>query len=104
MGKAQLEAQSATSATFAIAEVALRFNFLFLNNAEVALRTKVIKICCALIALRFQIFFQLKAQFYTLNLILPRLDCNANKCRPCLANDLLFTVLTRKKCGIYIAL
>ena len=29
VGKAQLEAQSATSATSAIAEVALRFNFLF---------------------------------------------------------------------------
>ena len=42
VGKAQSEAQSATSATSAI--------------AEVALRTKVFKICCALIALRFQIF------------------------------------------------
>ena len=52
-GKVQLEAQSATSATSAIADVALRFNFLFWNNAEVALRTKVFKICCALIALRF---------------------------------------------------
>ena len=29
MGKAKLEAQSATSATSAFAEVALRFNFLF---------------------------------------------------------------------------
>ena len=29
VGKAQLEAQSATSATSAIAEVALRFNFIF---------------------------------------------------------------------------
>ena len=29
VGKAQLEAQNATSATSAIAEVALRFNFLF---------------------------------------------------------------------------
>ena len=29
VGKAQLEAQSATSTTSAIAEVALRFNFLF---------------------------------------------------------------------------
>ena len=29
VGKAQLEAQSATSATSAIVEVALRFNFLF---------------------------------------------------------------------------
>ena len=53
VGKAQLEAQSATSATSTIAEVALRFNVLFLNNAEVVLRTKVFKICCALIALRF---------------------------------------------------
>ena len=53
VGKAQLEAQSATSATSAIAEVALRFNFLFWNIAEVALRNKAFKICCALIALRF---------------------------------------------------
>ena len=29
VGKAQLEAQSATSQTFAFVEVALRFNFLF---------------------------------------------------------------------------
>ena len=37
MGKAHLEVQSATSAT--IAEVALHFNFVFLNIAEVALWT-----------------------------------------------------------------
>ena len=54
VSKVKLEAQSATSA---IVEVALRFNFLFQNIAEVALRTKVFKICCALIALRFQFFF-----------------------------------------------
>ena len=54
VGKAQLEAQSAISA---IAEVALRFNFLFWNIAEVALQNKAFKICCALIALRFQFFF-----------------------------------------------
>ena len=40
----QLDAQSATSATSAIAEVALRFDFSFLNIAEVALRTKLYKI------------------------------------------------------------
>ena len=40
VGKAQLEAQSATSAI-----------------AEVALRTKVFKLCCALIALRFKFVF-----------------------------------------------
>ena len=96
VGKAQLEAQCATSA---IAEVALRFNFLFFNNAEVALRTKVFKICCALIALRFQIFFRLKAQFYTLNIILPHLDRNVDNWRPCLAYDLLFFSLNSKKCG-----
>ena len=38
MGLAQLEAQSPTSATSAIAKVALRYNFLFRNIAEVALR------------------------------------------------------------------
>ena len=57
VGKAQLNAQSATSATSVIAEVALHFNFLFLTIAKVALWTKVFKICCALIALRFQNFF-----------------------------------------------
>ena len=68
MGKAQLEAQSATSATSAI--------------AEVALRNKALKICCALTALRFQIFFWLKAQFYALNLILFHFDRNIDKCWP----------------------
>ena len=57
VGKAQLKVQSATSATSAIAEVALSFNFLFLNIAEVALQTKVFKICSALIAIRLQFFF-----------------------------------------------
>ena len=95
MCKAQLEAQSATSATFAIAEVVLHFNFLFWNIAEVALRAKIFKICCALIALRFQIFFffffWLKAQFYALNLILFHFDRNIDKCRPSLADYLLFS-------------
>ena len=81
MGKAQ----SATIATSTIAEVALRFIFLFLNIAKVALRTKVFKICCALIALRFQNFFRLIAQFYSLNLISFHFDRNINKCRPSLA-------------------
>ena len=67
-GQSQLEAQSASYATSAIAELALRFNVLFLSLAEVALRTKVFEICCALIALRFQNSFQLIAQFYTLKL------------------------------------
>ena len=54
------------------------------------LRTKVFKICCALIALYFQNFFRLIAQFYTLNLILFNLDCNIDhKCRPSLTNCLL---------------
>ena len=76
----KLEAQSATSA---IAEVALRFNFLFQNIAEVALRTKVFKICCALIALRFQFFcFCLIVQFYILALILFHFDRNIDKYRP----------------------
>ena len=97
MGKAQLEAQSATSATSAIAEVALRFNVLFLGLAEVALRTKVFKICCALIALRFQNSFQLLAQFYALSLILFHFDRNIDKCSPSLANYLLFFCLKSQK-------
>ena len=40
--------------------------------------------------LRFHNFFLLIAQFYTLNLILFHFDCNINKCRPSLANYLLF--------------
>ena len=76
MGKAQLEAQSATSKTFGI--------------AEVALRTKVFKICCVLIALRFQIFFRLIAQFYTLSLILFHFDYNITKCGLSLSNFALF--------------
>ena len=89
------------NAISAIEEAALRFNFLFLNNAEVALRTKVFKICCASISLSFQIFFRLKAQFYTLNLILPHLDRNVDKCRPCLANDLLFFSRISKKNAVF---
>ena len=46
----QLEAQSATSATSAI--------------AEVALQNKAFKICCALIALRFQFFLVNSAILY----------------------------------------
>ena len=97
MGLAQLEAQSPTSATSAIAKVALRYNFLFRNIAEVALRTKVFKISCHLIALRFHILFRLKAQFYTINLILLHLDRNFDKCGPSLANCLLFFSLKSQK-------
>ena len=50
----------------------------------------VFKICCALIALYFQKFFRLIAQFYTLNLILFNLDCNIDhKYRPSLTYCLL---------------
>ena len=97
VGTAQLEAQSATSATSAIAEVALRFNFLFLNIAEVAMRTKVFKICCALIALLFHNFFWLKAQLYTLNLVLFHFDRNIKNRQPSLANYLLFFGLKLQK-------
>ena len=100
----QVEAHSATSTAFAIAEVALRFNFLFSNIAEVALRTKVFKICCGLIALRFQIFFQLIAQFYTLTLVLLHFDQNIDKCRPSLADYLLFSAENCKNCGNCIML
>ena len=54
------------------------------------MRNKAFKICCALIALRFQNFFRVKVQFYTLNLILLHFDRNIDKCRACLANYLLF--------------
>ena len=97
MGTTQLEVRSATFATSAIAEVALRFNFLFLNIVEVALHTKIFKICCAFIALRFQKFFWLIAQFYTLNLTLFPFDCNVNKFRPSLAFISSFFVSNRKK-------
>ena len=46
VSKAQLEVQSATSSTSAIAEVALRLNFFFQNIAEIALQTIVFKNCC----------------------------------------------------------
>ena len=92
MGKAQLEAQSATSATSTIAELALRFNVLSLSLAEVALRFKVFEICCALIALRFQNSFQLIAKFYILKLILFHFARNVDKCPPFLAKYLLFSV------------
>ena len=52
--------RSATSATSTIAEVALRFDFLFSNIAEVAVRTKVFENCCALIALHLN-FFSVKS-------------------------------------------
>ena len=63
------------------------------------------KVCCVLIALRFSILFRLKAQFYTLNLILLHLDLNFDKCRPSLANYLLFFSLKLQKmrylhCGV----
>ena len=64
---------------------------------EVALQTKVFKICCALIVLRFQFFFLVIAQFYTLTLILFHFDCDMDKCRPSLANYLLFFCLKSQK-------
>ena len=63
----------------------LCFNFLFWNQAEVALRNEAFKICCA-----FNFFFRLKAQFHTLNLILLHFDRNIDKCQAYLANYLLF--------------
>ena len=86
-----------TAKTSAIAEVALRFNFLFQNMAKVALRTKVSKICFSLIALRFQSFFPIIAQFYILNLIFFHFDYNIDKCWPFSANDLLFIDLKLRK-------
>ena len=107
--------QSATSATSAIAEVALRFNFLFWNIAKVALRSEFFLnllrfncaalsvfcalICCALIALHFQFFFffSVNSAFCTLNLILFHFDRNFDKYRPSLANYFLFFCLKSKK-------
>ena len=78
-------------------EVALGSNFLFEKMAKVALRTKVLKICGALIAQRFCIFFWLIAQFYTLNLILLHLNRNFDKYRPSVANYLLSFSLKSQK-------
>ena len=67
------------------------------NIAEVVLQAKVFIICCTLIALRFYVFFRLKAQFYMLNLILLHFDRNFDKCRPSSANYLLFFSLKLQK-------
>ena len=83
MGKAQLEAQSATCASSAI--------------AEVALQTKVFKICCALIVWHFQNCFRSIPQFNTLNLVLFHFDGNIDKCPPFLAKYLLFSSKKWKK-------
>ena len=64
---------------------------------EVVLRNKAFKICCAFIALRFQNFFRLKAQFYTLNLILLHFHRNIDQFRACLAKYLLFFSLKLQK-------
>ena len=54
---------------------------------EVALRTKVFRICCALIALRFQLFFLVDSAIlyieFELNFV--PFNCNINKCQPSLA-------------------
>ena len=61
------------------------------------MQNKAFKICCALIAFRFQKFFRLKAQFYTLNLILLHFHWNIDKFRACLANYSLFFSLKLQK-------
>ena len=58
------KAQSATFATSTIVGVAMHFNFFFLNIAEAALRTKVFKICCAVIALCFKVFFLVNSAIF----------------------------------------
>ena len=63
----------------------------FFFIAEVAWRTKVFKICCALI------FFWIEVQFYTLNLILFHFDHNIDECRLLLENYLLFFCFKSKK-------
>ena len=77
--------------------------FYFETLRKLRCRLKVFKICCALIALLFQNFFRLMAQFFTLNLILFHFDRNIDKSRP-LANYLLFFCQNRKKCGICMVL
>ena len=54
--------------------------------------------------MRFQHFFRLIAQFYTLNLILFYLDHNINECQPSLAIIYSFFVSNCKKCGICISI
>ena len=61
------------------------------------MRNKAFKIFSALIALRFQKFFCLIAQFYTLNLISLHFDRNNDKYRPSLAIYLLFFSLKSQK-------
>ena len=54
VGKDKIGRESATSA---ILEFALRFNFFVLKHCRSCVAAKVFKICCASIALRFQNFF-----------------------------------------------
>ena len=51
--------------------------------------------------MRFQIFFRLKAQFYTLNLILLHFHRNIDKFRACLANYLLFFRMKLQKNAVF---
>ena len=86
------KAQSATSATSAIAKIALRFTFFLKHCVSCVLRTNAFKICCA-----FKIFFRLTVHLYTLNLILFHFDCNINRRRPSLENYLFFFCLKSQK-------
>ena len=57
MGKEQLEAQSATSATSTTAEFALRFNFFILKHCASSIGNESLENFFRLIAPRFQFFF-----------------------------------------------
>ena len=69
--------------------------------AEIALRTKVFKICCTSIAMRFHNFFRLIAQLYTLNLILFYFDRNIYKFWPSLAKSLYFSSVKIAKKAVF---
>ena len=92
VGKAQLEAQGAAPA---IVEVALRFNFLFRNIAEVALH-----FYCAAISKNFSVNSAIIYIELNFNLFYRNVD----KCQPFLANYSLFFCLKSQKCGICIEL
>ena len=65
------------------------------------MRTEVFKICCALIMLRFQVFFRLIAQFYTFNLILFHFHRNIDTYWPSSANYVLFFISKIAKNAVF---
>ena len=80
--------RSATSATSAIAEFALRLIVYFETLQKLHCGLKALKFCCVLIALHFETFW-LTSQFYSSNLILLHFERNIDKCLHSVANYLL---------------